>query len=509
MFWRTGMKMRQKLMKGLAASTLMLVVSACSTWEPKTAYVEAQPATAPVRNITSFTPALECMDDLFLAFGVQNVVITSAGIPDATGEVGAGTKDMLISAISRMTVKSGAFVFVDFDQSQRDVAQLQNLIGFTDKFLVPSYYIRGAITQLDSGVVSNQVGAGIGIPSLDLGASTDLVTSVVSVDMNMGHLASRQILPGISANNSIAVSRRGLGGDLGATIGKAGLFFNIGLNQSEGIHAATRTLVELSVIELVGKLAEVPYWRCLRIEQTNPEMLAEARLWFESMSRRDAVVFTQRALASEGDYAGPINGIFDRSTKAAVSRYQAKNGLIASGRIDFQLYQSLINEDLALGQAPPAGQPIKAAAAIPTPLTLALLTPKGAAPMYRPGETLQLAVTASQDSYVYCYYRDHQGAIARIFPNRFQPDPYMIAGQSLKIPSKGSGFDIVFDTPDTEEEVLCLASYKEVGLRLPEGYKVEDLTPLAIGSIRDLAATFTAIDPTDLVQARLPISVAN
>ncbi len=500
--------MRRNLTHRLAAATLVLLASACSNWKPEAAYTAAQPATTPVRNITSFTPALQCMDSLFLSFGVRNVVITSAGIPDSTGEVGAGTKDMLISAISHMSVKSGAFTFVDFDQSQTDVAELHELVGFTDEFRVPSYYIRGAITQLDSGVIANQVGGGVAIGGLQLGVSKDLVVSVVSVDMNMGHLATRQILPGISANNSIAVSRSGLGGDLGATIGKAGVSFNISMTKSEGVHAATRTLIELSAIEIVGKLTEVPYWRCLWIEQTNPEMISQARSWFEGMSVQERVVFTQRALASKGYYSGVVNGIYDGSTRAATSRYQAEHGLIANGRIDFQIYQSLINKDLALGQKPAPAEPIAAKDADPVPLELELLTPKGAAPVYRVQEKLRLAVTASQDSYVYCYYRDHRGSIARIFPNRFQPDPYTVVGRPLEIPAKDSGFDIVFESAGVEEEILCLASYNEVGLSLPARYKAADLTPLAVSSMADLVAAFAAIDSTDLAQARLPIRVA-
>ncbi len=501
--------MSRNLTYRLAAATLVLLASACSTnWKPETAYTAAQPATTPVRNITSFTPALQCMDSLFLSFGVRNIVITSDGIPDSTGEVGAGTKDMLISAISRMSVKSGAFTFVDFDQSQTDVAELHELVGFTDEFRIPSHYIRGAITQLDSGVIANQVGGGIALSDFQLGISKDLVVSVVSVDMNMANLTTRQILPGVSASNSIAVSRSGLGGDVGATIGKAGIFFNISMTKSEGVHAATRTLIELSAIEIVGKFTEVPYWRCLRIEQTNPEMISQARSWFDSMSVRERVLFTQRALASKGYYSGVVNGTYDGSTKAATSRYQAEHGLIANGRIDFQVYRSLINSDLALGKKPSPAAPIVAKDTVPDPLELELLTPKGAAPVYRIQEKLRLAVTVSQDSYLYCYDRDYQGSIARIFPNRFQPDPYTVVGRPVEIPAKDSGFDIVFETAGVEEEILCLASYREVGLSLPARYKAADLTPLAVSSMAELIAAFAAIEPTDLAQARLPIRVA-
>ncbi len=500
--------MRRNLIIRLAATAFALLGSACSSWQPETAYTTAQPATRPVQNITSFTPALDCMDNLFASFGVHNVVITSAGIPDATSEVKAGTKDMLISAMSRMSVKSHAFAFVDFDQTQTDVALLQRLAGFSNKFVAPSYYIRGAITQLDSGVISNQVGAGLSVSGVDLGVSKDLVVSVVSVDLNLGYLASRQIMPGISANNSVAVSRSGIGGDVGAKIGKAGVSFNLNMNKSEGMHSAIRSLIELSVIEITGKLAQVPYWRCLSIEQTNPEMVAEARSWFDAMSQQERVAFTQRALASKGYYSGTINGIDDRSTKAASARYQADHGLIADGRIDFQLYQSLINQDLALGQKPAPVAPIAAKDAVPVPLALDLVTSKGKAPVYKVQDVLKLNVTSSQDAFVYCYYRDEWGKVARIFPNQFQPDPYAIAGKAVAIPSQNSNFDIVFEKSGAKEEVICFASYKEVGLMLPDSLKTGDLIPLPVHSIDELISTFKRADSTGLVLARLPIKVA-
>jgi len=499
--------MKHLSIKRLAATSLMLLCSACASWEPETAYTTAKPATVPVRTITSFTPALKCMDNLFLSFGLKNIVITSAGIPDATSEVKAGTKEMLISAISKMSIKSRAFAFVDFDQTQTDVAQLQQLAGISKKFVAPSYYIRGAISQLDSSVIANSVGAGLAIGGVDVGASKDLVVSVVSVDMNLGYLASRQIMPGISANNSIAVSRSGYGGDVGATIGKAGLSFNLSMNNSEGMHAAVRSLIELSAIEIAGKLTNVPYWRCLNIEQTNPEMLAEAKSWFDAMSQEERVLFTQRALASKGYYNGAINGIQDRSTKAATSRYRAASGLIASSRIDFQLYQSMINSDLALGQKPAPVKPVAAKDAAPVPLAINLTTPKGKTPVYKVKDMLKLDVTSTQDAFVYCYYRDDGGNIARIFPNRFQPDPYMIGGKAVSIPSRNSKFDIIFDKAGATEEIVCVGSYKEIGLELPSSLKAQDLTPLPVRSIDDLVATFKRSDSAGLVQARLPIRV--
>ena len=487
----------------------LLLLTGCAT--PEQAPEIAQPKTLPVRNLTSFSDSLRCMDTLLAQFGVQDLVITSAGLPDATGEISTGTKDMLISAISRMSVRSGAFRFVDFDQFQVDVHQLQSLVGFTDEFLVPNYYIRGAITQLDEGVIADNVGASLAGPSATLGFSGDQVVSLVSMDLNIGNLVTRQILPGMSSHNSIAVTRTGRAGDAGGQIQSYGLFFNISLNRAEGMHAAVRSLVELSTIEVLGKLAQVPYWRCLAIEQTNPAVVAQAKEWFDDMSEREKVVFVQRALASKGYYDAPVTGERDPATKGAISRYQAENGLLADGRINFDLYQDLINQDLAIGRQPDplAGQTVQAAAVRPNPLTLTVTTPNGAQPTYRVEEALDLTLIASQDAYVYCYYSDATGTVARIYPNQFQPDPYLTAGRSVSVPSAEAGFDIVFDRPGVTEEVVCLASPKELGLALPPQFKVDDLTPMPVESLDQVVSTFEQLDGSTLVHKRVPIRVVN
>jgi peptidoglycan hydrolase-like protein with peptidoglycan-binding domain/curli biogenesis system outer membrane secretion channel CsgG len=500
------MKTTYKLTTSLFA---LAMVSGCVTTAPERAYEVRQPKSEVVRTFTSFSDSLRCMDELFLKYGVRDIVITSDGIPDATGKVSAGTKDMLISAMSRMSVRSNAFTFVDFDQRQEDIANLQQLVGFTDEFRVPSYYIRGAITQLDEGVIAESVGGSLALTNFSVGASKDQVVSVISTDMNVGKLVTRQIMPGISANNSIVVRRSGIGGDVGATIQKVGLSFNIAINNQEGMHQATRTLIDLSAIEISGKLTKVPYWRCLQIEQTNPQIDAEARGWFKDMSQKERVTFVQRALSASGDYRGRITGTLDNSTRSAIGRYQASHGLIANGRIDYDLYKSLISEDLAIGKRPaPAIEPMKAAAT-PLPLQVSMTTPKGRKPVYRVRESLAMTVTTSRDAYLYCYYSDANGTVARIFPNKFAPDSYVAANRPTAIPGKSGGFGIIFDKPGATEEVLCLASEREIGLRLPDSLKQKDLAPLPVASLDDVAAAYRKAGPGRTADARLPIKVAN
>lgn len=507
-----------------ASASLVLVIGlmGCQP-NPETAHVAAQPQTAPVRTITSFNDALRCMDELFLAQGKKDIYITSAGIPDATGMVAAGTKEMLITAISKMSATSGAFRFVDYDPTQLDVQVLSELVGLRDNFVAPNYYIRGAITQLDSNVLSSSASAGISTPYLDLAVSRDQVVSVMSLDLNIGKLVTRQIIPGMSASNSIAVVRSGKGGDVGGVIGKAGLSISVSLDRSEGFHQAVRNLVELSTIEAVGKLTRVPYWQCLQIDQTNPTYRTEAREWFDTMSTGERVRFVRTNLAGAGYVqGGGATDQVDPELSNAIARYQAEHDLIPSGRIDFDLYAGLLSaasrdkrQVAAAGPLPASTAPVPgplpasaAAAPSPPPPTVQVTTSQGGRPSFRVNDTLVVEARTSQDGFLYCYYQDSSGAVARIFPNRFQPNAFVHGGRDVEIPPGApKPFDIRFDKQHAREAVACIASPLEVGLKLPEQFKVKDLEPLPVSNLKDLVESFRRAGNGQISEGWLPIEV--
>jgi len=511
----------------VAFSVLGLV--GCAT-NPQEAVIAARPSSLPVKNLTNFSESLRCMDRLFLNYGVEGFIITSAGIPDETGSVAAGTKDMLISAIARMSGKSEAFTFVDYDAEQTDVHDLQGLLGFTDDFDIPDYYIRGAITQLDEGVLNRATSAsvnyrsdgfvddeedigGSGIIDLGAGFSYAETVSVVSIDLNMGYLSSRKILSGASAQNSIAVAERTIDGGLSGTISKVGLNFNVALNRGEGLHQAVRTLVDLSTIEVLGRLTEVPYWKCLQIEHTNPAVIAETREWFEDMDDDERVEVVQYFLESSGYYSGDVTGELDQQTKDAIGRYQVANDLIADARINFDLYASLLNDDLLFDHfgaskvakaKPSSAEP---AAIDQADLELDLEADSADDGSFELNSELTIWATPSQDAHVYCYYVDTNGRVSRIFPNRFQSNSYLPGGSTVQVPGDEAGFDIHLDHISEEEQIACVASSRELALRLPEAMKQQDLTAIPVATIDDVIDAYRALSPDDLVEARLDVTV--
>jgi len=476
------------------------------------ARVAAAPKTPAVKTITNFTQALRCMDDLFLGFDKKGIVVTSAGIPDETGKVRTGTKEMLITAISKMTIKSGAFEFIDFHSQGDDLGNLFAMKGGSPTKL-PDFYIRGSITQMDDNAVRSNKGFGLSLPFMDLGFSKDDAFDLISMDMSVGDATSRRILPETSTSNTMIIAKSGRSGEAGGKVMKAGLSFNMDLSRTEGMGATTRTLVELGLIEVLGKFTRVPYWKCLDIDSTNPTMMDQAREGFDSMQGKDRILFVQRKLGgSMNRYKGPIDGIMTDQLKAAIAEYQKDVGLIADGRLNFDLYYSLFddtqNQLAALPSTPQrqAYSPSMAPSAPPAPVAAApaatqqaasnfqvrLGSDRGTRPTYKVGEFLNISLSLSAPGMAYCYYEDVSKNTAAFFPNQFNASAMLNAGGVM--PLVGGGFKIKFDRRG-RERVACIGDDREVVV--PGVLKgTRDLAPLPVRSLDEVITQFKQANPT-------------
>ena len=98
--------------------------------------------------------------------------------------------------------------------------------------------------------------------------------------------------------------------------------------------------------------------------------------------------------------------------------------MVPSGRIDFQLYQKLINNEFSQ-RRPTNPQSVQTSVTLNTekPFTVHMQL-SNADPntdsTYKVNEKLTFLVQPTQAAYVYCYYHSGNGEIARIFPNEYQ-----------------------------------------------------------------------------------------
>ena len=477
------------------------------------------PTTAPIRSVSSFSDSLSCMDRMLRDYRVPPVLITSKAIPDSTGKVNVGFKEMVITGLSAMSRTSGAFRYVDYEIDAVKQDTVQNLTGILlnagqMRLQRPAMYVSGALTYMDQNVAVRRMGGGISATNWDAGVSNDVMSSALGLDLHIGDFNTRTLVSGVDSSNTIVVGNVAYGGEAGGRIRKTGIQFNFGAEISQGTGPAVRTLIDLGLIELVGKWAHVPYWQCLAIDQTHPEYQAQMREWWDKMPGAERVQLFQNGLKSSGYFDRAADGKPSAALREAIQRYQADQGVVITGNLNFETYERLTRDYvhfdgagkfIRVGWGPASQRTAEAkggAAQVPvSALALAALKPrqgrvdidaaKAPAPQlkvhlsqpdgqYAAGESMSFTLVLDRQSYVYCYYQDARSRVTQVYPNPMQRAQPLRANTAMQVPDVNNpqSFSITLDESGPEE-LLCVAADRDAWAQLPAPLRGPALQPVA------------------------------
>jgi len=440
--------------------------------------IESRPIAEPVRAITGFSDGLACMDSMLRAERVPTTLITSKQIPDPSSKASVAAKDMIFTALSEMSRTSNAFRIVDFeiDPLKQDTVQtLTSLMLPAGQLAIPkpAVYVSGAISYVDQNVLIRNGGIGASAKNWEIGYSNDVITTAVGLELHLGDFTTRTLFPGLDSANEIAAGNKGEGIDLGGRIKNAGTQLTIGGTISQGVGPAVRTLVELGMIEVIGKWARVPYWDCLALDQSHPEFQRQLREWYGDMSDEQRVRLFATALHALGYYDGSGDGRADSALRGALARYQADHQATVSGNFNFESYERLMTNYVATdgsdhftrigwGEGARAGTPrggqdaLDAEAARPIAVDITLDRKD---PHFALGESLLLNVSVDHTAHLYCFYEDAKGTLTQVYPSTFQPAPLLQARRSLLIPDIANPRSYTLEmTQAGHEAATCLAT---------------------------------------------------
>ncbi|NRB03597.1 MAG: peptidoglycan-binding protein [Rhodobacteraceae bacterium] len=345
------------------ALCLFLPVMACTDRLTQLAPDIAQPKTRPARNFTSFDEALRCMDVLLGQTRRPTVKLSSTGIADHTRRINVAGDDMLINALVRMTRTSHAYVFLD--QGLVSAQGLIDLLVVQKKNTPrPDYYVRGAISQLDSNVAVNDVDVDIDDlknptgPGVNSGAIDNKdELSVVSVDLHLVGYPSRRVVHGASVSNSLVVHENGWGFGTSGIIALTGVDVSVKIDRIESTGQAVRNLIEVSLIELIGRHANVPYWQCLSGRHTNAKTNSDAERSFVDLSVGQRVRMAQEAMRKLNRLDEAATGELTENTRRALARFQSDENLLVNGIVDFDTFHRL-HVRVQTGNALPVSAPL-------------------------------------------------------------------------------------------------------------------------------------------------------
>lgn len=105
------------------------------------------------------------------------------------------------------------------------------------------------------------------------------------------------------------------------------------------------------------------------------------------------------------------------------------------------------------------------------------------------GQPIQLAVVVNRQSHLHCFLRDDRQQYQRIFPNRFQRDTLLRAGEALQLPGQ-MRFQILASPRGITEAVICYATERETIGRLPRRISGGDFENLPVTSFDEIKEAF-------------------
>lgn len=536
-----------RLIKGLAAFMWAVMAAACSTpYDARDdrqlqshAHALDRPTHRPVRSLSSFSDSLACMDRMFRDIEMPTILITSKTIPDQSTRVPVATKEMIVTAISQMSRLSNAFRYVDFeiDISRQDTVQnLTTLLLNNNQIQLqrPALYVSGAVAFVDQNVINNRFEAGTSAERFETGYSKNKNATIVGLDLHLGDFRTRTFIPGLDSANEVIIGAGGQGLDLAGRIGQYGWNFNVGRDYAQGSGAAVRTLVDLAMIELVGKWARVPYWQCLTLDQTHPDLQRQLRDWYNEGKSAVHQSLVKKALLN-GGYLRPDQvslAMQHAVVREALGRFQADRGTVVTGVLDFNTYERALRNYVTLG-ADGSLQRVgwsahsdslevsdamldtssdRGEAMLPSPakpdlvVDLQVENPVPNRTRFEQGTQIFLSVRVSRAAHLYCYVQDSKGRLMRLLPNQTNPASLVSANQVVRVPDwmvPNPGFVLDAGLPG-EEIVMCLATAEDVMPALPASLQVPALTPiLGLSGMDSVSAAFTtAAKTTELASQR-------
>ena len=465
---------------------------------------EQTPLVTPTKSASAMREGLACMDRMLAAEQVPATLIAVKSIPDPSGLFSTGTKEMLITAISRMSRTSQAFRVVDYevDALKQDTVQTMTSLLLNNgqiELRKPQIYISGAISFGDKTVVSKRRSIGVSTANTDTGYSWDVLGSVVGLDLHLGDMNSRTLYPGLDSANELVVATGGKGVEIGGRatglpkhIYRMGVQYEVAADNNQGAGAAVRLLVDLAAIELVGKWAKIPYWQCIDYEQNHPEFKRQMRAWYEEQSATDRINLAQRVLQAQGVWSGPINGNDSTALRNALATYQASLDMTPVGTVNFETYTGLLRnyvgmsaeDKLASSYSPQSNELKPREHALPmnepahNGLTVALLGQKE--PKLQIGNSVVLRIAPARSGFLYCYYKDAANVVSQIYPNPQQQAVVAQGNMGLMVPDVSQSNSFLIETARAgTEQVYCAMTAKPLTGRVPAALTNAKLEPLA------------------------------
>jgi len=443
----------------------------------------ALPVEAPKATETSYTQALKRFGRLTREFRVGTLRVQTTQVQDETGSSAASGAEipfditkMIMSAINGI---GGSIVFIPYDPVYIKNQAALNMTTLEGKSK-PDVVLNGGITEFDRSLQSGssgldfggQFGAGKNSPGVDFGKQDRDSVSSITIDLNVTDVETMAMVPRVQAVNTMKVFKAASDLDIGFSIFGATFGYKSSIKKIQGRHAAVRVLVDLSVLETLGKYLNLPYWKC--VEQgakPDPVVIENIRDQYLEANQQQRVRMIQNLLYVYGFRSLRSTGNLDAETSGAIQAVGQAYGF-STASLDENFYENLFVNAPVLGEKSrvtgsaaaavdnTAGPALVNRAASQNaqpgvPLDVSIKTDKA---VYKQGEKIRITLSGNKDFYGKIVYLTADGQTVQLLPNGHRSLDFFKGGRTYSLPENSDGFTLDVAPPYGAERIVLYAS---------------------------------------------------
>ncbi len=323
----------KKAMTAMIVCLCYFTIWGCAGLDPRNVQVELEEE-LPIQQKTIFYDSLIDLGEMTEVYETQALNIQCTAVTDDTGssiatkaEIPHDITEMLKSALNSI---GGRVTYIPYAPNY--AGTLVNQLGYPiDKLAIADVAITGGITEFDRGLETKGKSFELAVEEtvnnlsdrpIGLDFSTEGKSSVanVTLDFNLINLRTMAGIPRMQSVNSVRVHKAVSERELGFTILSPTFGFKGTIKKIQGRHEAVRLLVQLSVIQIVGRYLKIPYWRLLPNAEPDPVVLKALKTDYGQMNFSEKVAIIQKLLILNG-YVVPVTGVLDTQTNVAIQKF--------------------------------------------------------------------------------------------------------------------------------------------------------------------------------------------
>jgi len=338
--------MKKNVYKSIALSlSVIALLAGCSAKDVMPVKLEKQKITQK-KNI--YSEALVNLGRYTSIYNVDKLNVQTKGIVDDTGvsqrmasrgEIPYDITEMFKSAVNEI---AGSVLMIDYDPTMQSNMMALGYTNF-DKKIKPDVILSGGITEFDKSLAVSKEGVDGAAESGNFGLtgsySQAQAADRVTIDVNLIDFDTFAMIPSMSGVNSVKMYSGRNTADVGISFLSNSFGVNGEVKKIQGKHAAVRTLVKYTLVEILGRYMDIPYWTLLPDGQEDRIVIESIRKKFFMSNTDEQTMMIQKLLYLHG-YDLKIDGLAGQQTLVQLRLY-LKEPRAELSVINFELFKEL------------------------------------------------------------------------------------------------------------------------------------------------------------------------